>query len=43
MKVEDITAEKVVFFFNKYKHNTEQIIHLERRILSESYDFEKWQ
>lgn len=43
MKVEDITAEKVVFFFNKYKHNTEQIIHLERRILSESYDFGKWQ
>ena len=40
---EFLTKEKIVFFFNKYKYNSDLIIQLERRLLKESYNFEKWQ
>ena len=43
MKAEFLTKEKIVFFFNKYKYNSDLIIQLERRLLKESYNFEKWQ
>lgn len=43
MDVAGITKEDVEFFFNKYKHNSDQIAHLERKLLNESYDFNKWE
>ncbi|MCR5494509.1 MAG: GNAT family N-acetyltransferase [Treponema sp.] len=43
MNADCITEEEIVYFFNKYKYNSDQIFHLERRILNESYDFAKWQ
>lgn len=42
MEVYQIAKEDVEIFFNKYKYNSELIVHLERRLLDESYDFEKW-
>src|SRR5574344_257760 len=42
MEVYQIAKEDVEIFFNKYKYNSELIVHLERRLLAESYDFEKW-
>lgn len=43
MNADSITKENVVFFFNKYKYNSDLIFHLERRILKESYDYKKWE
>ncbi len=43
MDAESLTKENVVFFFNKYKYNSDLIYHLERKLLKESYDFEKWE
>lgn len=43
MKSELIKEEDVAFFFNKYKYNSDQIFHLERRLLNSSCDFEKWE
>lgn len=43
MNVADITIEDVEAFFNKYKFNSEQIFHLERRMIQESYVFSKWE
>ena len=43
MNVADITTENVEYFFNKYKYNAEQIFHLERKMIGESYDFSKWE
>jgi len=42
MLVEELTKEYVEFFFNKYKYNSELIVNLERRLLKESYNYEKW-
>lgn len=43
MQADKITEENIVLFFNKYKYNSDQIFHLERRLLNESYDFNTWQ
>ena len=43
VNADSITKENVVFFFNKYKFNSDLIFHLERRILKESYDYKKWE
>lgn len=43
MDVSQITKENIEFFFNKYKNNSSQIVHLERKLLKESYDFLKWE
>lgn len=43
MNVADITTEDVEYFFNKYKYNSEQVFHLERKMIAESYDFSKWE
>ena len=43
MDSEKITKDNIVYFFNKYKYNSDQIFHLERRLLKESYDFDKWE
>lgn len=43
MKAESITKENVVYFFNKYKYNSDAIYNVERKLLKESYDFLKWE
>ncbi|MDE5899303.1 MAG: GNAT family N-acetyltransferase [Treponemataceae bacterium] len=43
MKPEYITEEKVSFFFNKYKFNSDLIFHLKRKLLHEAHDFGEWQ
>ena len=43
MNAEEITKNDIVFFFNKYKYNSDLIYHLERKLLKESYDFYKWE
>lgn len=43
MDVYQITKDDIEFFFNKYKNNSDQIFHLERKLLTESYDFKKWE
>lgn len=43
MDAESLTKENIVFFFNKYKYNTDLIFNLERKLLKESYDFHKWE
>jgi len=42
MEVEQLQKEDVEFFFNKYKYNSDLIVNLERRLLKESYNYEKW-
>ena len=41
--IENITSNDIELFYNKYKYNSDLIIKLERRLLSESYNYEKWQ
>lgn len=43
MDVHALKKADVEFFFNKYKNNSDQIFHLERKLLTESYDFTKWE
>jgi len=43
VEAEFITRDDITYFFNKYKFNSDQIFHLERRLLQESYDYNKWQ
>lgn len=43
VEAELISQKDVTFFFNRYKYNSDQIFHLERRLLQESYDYEKWE
>ncbi len=43
MKAESLTKENVVYFFNKYKYNSDVIYNVERKLLKESYDFQKWE
>ncbi|MBQ5999611.1 MAG: GNAT family N-acetyltransferase [Treponema sp.] len=43
MEAEFITGDDITHFFNKYKYNSDQIFHLERRLLQESYDYNKWE
>lgn len=43
MSPEKIEKSDVEFFFNKYKHNIDQIFYLERKLINESYNYEKWE
>lgn len=43
MNAGKIKKEDVEFFFNKYKFNSDQIFYLERKLLKESYDYDKWE
>lgn len=43
MRVETIEKNQVEYFFNKYKHNIDQIFYLERKLINESYCYEKWE
>src|SRR5574344_1685195 len=42
MSVNQLSKEDVEFFFNKYKYNSELIVNLERKLLKESYNYDKW-
>lgn len=42
MNAGKIKKEDVEFFFNRYKFNSDQIFYLERKLLKESYDYDKW-
>src|SRR5574344_1615874 len=42
MAVNQLSKEDVEFFFNKYKYNSELIVNLERKLLKESYNYDKW-
>ena len=43
MVPEKLEKSDVEFFFNKYKHNIDQIFYLERKLINESYKYEKWE
>lgn len=43
MDFDKIEKSDVEFFFNKYKHNIDQIFYLERKLINESYNYEKWE
>ena len=43
MVPEKLEKSDVEFFFNKYKHNIDQIFYLERKLINESYNYEKWE
>lgn len=43
MNPEFLTKEKVVYFFNKYKYNSNRIFTLERQLISESCKSQKWE
>lgn len=43
MNPEFLTKEKVVYFFNKYKYNSNRIFTLERQLINESCKSQKWE
>lgn len=43
MNPELLSKEKVVYFFNKYKYNSNRIYVLERQLLNESCKSQKWE
>ena len=43
MAPEKLEKSDVEFFFNKDKQNIDQIFYLERKLINESYNYEKWE
>lgn len=43
IEIENITQKDIESFYNQYKYNSDLIIKLERRLMRESFSYEKWQ